>query len=163
MLKNGLKTALNMFVGALVASAVSFALAVQGNVPQNGFSAIDGTWLLGLSGGTNYTYQSGLTAAGTTQATSTQMPAGIYMLEVDTAVTNAGVALPQCVAGTQTILYNNTAAANLLVYPSITNNLITGVQDTINSSTSLLAPSAGLPAHASIAFACAKNGIWNAS
>jgi hypothetical protein len=157
-----LKTALNMFVGALVAASVSFALAVTGNVPQNGFSAIDGTWLLGLSAGTNYTYQSGITAAGTSsQATATQLPSGVYIMEIDTAASNSGVALPPCVPGTQSILYNN-GAQTVQVYPSIANNLLTGIQDTINNATSLNSGS-GLATHTSIAFACAKAGNWNAS
>lgn len=156
------KTILNMLVGAFVCAAVGAAFAVVGTppIPSNGFGAVDGTWLNGLAGGTNYTFQSGITAAGTTQATATQLPAGIFLLEVDTAATNAGVNLPPCIPGTQAILYNNTAAAPLLVYPTVANNPITAAQDTINSNTSL---TGGLATHTSIAFACAKVGVWNAS
>lgn len=155
-----LKTAINMLIGALITAAVSTAFAVTGNVPLPGFQAVDGTWLLGLAGGTNYTYQSGITAAGTTQATATQLNAGIYMLEVDTAgTTGLGVALPPCVPGTQLILYNN-GGNPIIVYPAIANNLLTAAQDTINSVTTL---SGNLASHAPIAFACAKAGNWNAS
>jgi hypothetical protein len=153
------KTILNMLVGALITTAVGAAFAVTGNIPPNGFAAIDGTWLNGLAGGTNYTYQSGLVAAGTNQATALQLPAGIYMLEVDTTSSSTGVALPPCIPGTQTILYNN-GANPLAVYPAVANNPITAAQDTINNGTSL---SGNLAAHTPIAFACAKAGNWNAS
>lgn len=153
------KTILNMLVGALVAAGVSAAFAVTGNVPPNGFAAIDGTFINGLASGTNYTYQYGIVAAGTNQATATQLPAGIYMLEVDTAASSTGVNLPPCIPGTQTILYNN-GANPLAVYPAVANNPITAAQDTINNGTSL---SGNLASHTPIAFACAKAGNWNAS
>lgn len=153
------KTILNMLAGALITAAVSAAFAVTGQVPLNGFAAIDGTWLLGLSGGTNYTYQSGITAAGTNQATATQLPAGIYMLEVDTTASSTGVNAPPCIPGTQFILHNN-GANPLAIYPAVANNPITAAQDTINNGTSL---SGNLASHTPIAFACAKAGVWNAS
>lgn len=154
-----LKTILNMVVGAFVTAAVGAAFAVTGQVPVNGFAVPDGTWLLGLSGGTNYTYQSGITGAGTTQATATQLPAGIFLLEVDTTAASTGVNLPPCIPGTQAVLYNN-GANPLIVYPAVANNPITAAQDTINNGTTL---SGNLASHVSIAFACAKAGVWNAS
>lgn len=153
------KTILNMLAGALVAAAVGAAFAVTGNPPVNGFQTPDGTWLLGLSGGTNYTYQSGITAAGTNQATGAQLPAGIFLLEVDTTASGTGVNLPPCIPGTQAVLYNN-GANPLAVFPAVANNPITAAQDTINSGTFL---SGNLASHVSIAFACAKAGVWNAS
>lgn len=156
-----IKTALNMLAGAFICALVSAALAVVGTppIPSNGFGMVDGTWLNGLAGGTNYSYQSGISAAGTTQATATQLPAGIFLLEVDTVGSGAGVNLPPCVPGTQNVLYNN-GANPLAVYPSVTNNPITAAQDTINNGSSL---SGNLASHVSIAFACAKAGVWNAS
>lgn len=154
-----LKTICNMLVGAILSAAVGYAAAVTGTPPIGGPGLVDGVWLNGLAGGTNYAFQSGITAAGTTQATATQLAAGIYLYEVDTAASSTGVALPPCIAGTQNVLYNN-GAQTLTIYPSIANNPVTAAQDTINNSTSL--PS-GLASHASIAFSCAKNGVWGAS
>jgi hypothetical protein len=153
-----LKTIAHMLLGAFFAAAVGAAFAVTGQPPVNGFQTPDGTWLLGLASGLNNTYQSGLTAAGTTQATALQLPAGIYLMEVDTAAASSGVALPPCFQGAETLLYNN-GANPIVVYPSITNNLITGVQDTINNGTTL---SGNLASHAPEAFFCAKNGVWAA-
>lgn len=153
------KTVRDMLLGAIVAAAVGSAYAVIGQVPVPGFQTIDGGWLLGLSGGTNLTYQSGITAAGTTQATATQLAAGIALIEVDTAAASTGVALPACVAGTVVQLYNN-GAQTLTIYPQIINNGLTSAQDTINNGTSL---SGGLATHTQISFACAKNGVWGAS
>lgn len=153
------RTIRDMLLGGVVAAAFGSAVALVGQVPVPGFQAIDGSWLLGLASGTNLTYQYGITAAGTTQATATQLPAGIALLEVDTAAASTGVALPPCVAGTVVQLYNN-GAQTLTIYPSIANNGLTAAQDTINNGTSL---SGGLATHTQISFACAKNGVWGAS
>lgn len=153
------KTIRDMFLGAFVAAAVGAAHAVIGQVPVPGFQTIDGGWLLGLSGGTNLTYQFGITAAGTTQATATQLNAGIALVEVDTAAASTGVALPACVAGTVVQVYNN-GLQTLTIYPQIANNPLTGAQDTINNGATL---SGGLATHTQISFACAKNGVWGAS
>lgn len=152
-----IKTILNMLAGAFVAAAVSAAFAVTGTVPQPGFQAVDGTWLLGLSNGQNYSYQSGITAAGTTQATATQLPASIYLLEVDTAAASTGVNAPPCLPGTQFVLHNN-GANTISIYPAVANNPVTAAQDTINNTTSIT-----LATRTPIAFACAKAGVWNAS
>lgn len=153
------KTILNMLAGALIAAAVGAAFAVTGNPPVNGYQTPDGTWLLGLSGGQNYTYQYGITAAGTNQATATPLPAGIYLLEADTVAASTGVNLPTCVPGTQIILYNN-GANPLAVFPAVANNPATAAQDTINNGTFL---TGNLASHAQIAFACMKAGVWSAS
>ncbi len=118
----------------------------------------DGTWLNGLAGGQNATFQSGIAAAGTTQATATQLAAGIQLFEIDTAAASSGVALPACVGGTELSIYNN-GASTLTVYPLIINNPITAAQDTINSGTSF---SGGIAQHVIVWFACAKNGVWGA-
>lgn len=151
-----LKAALNMIAGAMICALVSAAYAVVGNVPVNGYQTPDGTWLLGLAGGQNNSYQFGITAAGTTQATATQLAAGVRLLQVDTAAASSGVALPQCVAGNEVSLYNN-GANTLTVYPSIANNLLTAAQDTINSSTSF-----SVATHVAMLAFCAKNGVWAA-
>jgi hypothetical protein len=153
-----MKTIAAFICGALIAAAMGTAFAVTGQVPLNGFAAIDGTWLLGLAGGVNYSYQNAIAAAGTTQATATQLPAGIRLLEVDTAAASTGVALPPCFQGTAVSLYNN-GASTLTVYPAIANNLVTAAQDTINNGTSL---SGGMATHTAELFFCAKNGVWAA-
>jgi hypothetical protein len=152
-----LKATLNMLVGAFFAAAVGAAFAV-GNVPLPGFQSVDGSWLLALAGGQNYSYQYGITAAGTTQATATQLPAGVRLLEIDTAAASTGVALPPCLQGTAVSLYNN-GANTLAIYPAIANNPVTAAQDTINSGTSF---SGGIATHVSGLFFCAKNGVWAA-
>lgn len=145
-------------VAAILISATIGAVATQGILPTPGFRLIDGLYVLGLSAGVNNTFQSGIAAAGTTQATATQIAAGFTLLEVDTVGASSGVALPQCNAGTIVqSLYNNTSTT-LTVYPQIANNSVTVAQDTINNTTSY-----SINAHTGIAFACAKNGIWAAS
>lgn len=152
-----LKTIAGTIMGAIVAAAMTAALAITGQVPVNGFGAVDGTWLLGLAGGTNYTYQSGITAAGTTQATGTQLPSGIYLVEIDTAAASTGVNLPPCIPGTQMQLYNN-GAQTVTIYPAVANNPITATQDTINNATSIT-----LASHIGTSPVCAKAGVWFAS
>lgn len=150
-----LKTIAGFICGAIIAAAIS-AIAAVGVAPQGGYVLVDSAWLNGLSAGQNNTYQYGFTAAGTTQATALQLPSGIYMMEVDTAASSTGVALPPCFQGTETSIYNN-GAQTLTVYPSIANNPITAVQDTINNGTSL---SGGIASHSISWFSCAKNGVW---
>lgn len=145
--------------GLLVLATVA-ARAVVGTppVPSNGFGMVDGTWLNGLAGGQNQTYQYGISAAGTTQATATQLPAGVYLIQVDTAAASSGVALPPAVAGSEVYIFNN-GLSTMSVYPSITNNVLTGAQDTINKGTSY---SGGIAAGAAAIFFSAKNGVWGA-
>lgn len=131
-----------------------------GNPPLSGgsFALIDQTWLNGLAGGQNWPAQSGISAAGTTQATATPLALGVFLYQVDTASGSAtGIALPSCLPGIVSIIYNNTAT-NLTIYPAVANNPVTGVQDTINNATTL-----SLTAHTQTSPACAKNGIWGAS
>ena len=155
-----LKTIRDMLIGAGVAAAVGYAAASIGTppTPATGFGLVDGTWLNGLAGGVNSAYQYGFTAAGTTQATALQLPAGIKLMEVDTAASSTGVALPPCLQGTEFGIYNN-GAQTLTIYPSIANNPVTAAQDTINNGTSL---SGGLATHTPEVFFCAKNGVWAA-
>lgn len=138
-------------------AGISSAHAVTGTPPGTGPGLQDGVWLNGLAGGLNYSYQSGITAAGTTQATATQLPAGIYLLEVDTASASTGVNAPMCLPGAQFTLYNN-GAQTLTIYPTVANNTSTAAQDTINNASSIT-----LTAHTQIAFSCAKAGVWAAS
>lgn len=136
------------------------AVAGVGNppTPNNGPGLVDGTWLNGLAGGQNETNQSGIAAAGTNQATATQLPAGIAMMSIDTVASSTGVALPPCLAGTEVSIYNN-GANTLAVYPTVSNNPVTGSQDTINNGPSL---SGGMATHTSKFFYCPKNGVWAA-
>ena len=153
-----LKTVRDMLIGAFCCAAVASAFAVVGTppIPSTGFGAVDGTWLNGLAGGSNFAYQYGFTAVGTNQATALQLPANIYLLEVDTAGSGGatGVALPPCLQGTQIRVLDNTAYT-IDVYPSATNNPITAAQDTINNSTSTT-----ITTYASKTFSCGKNGVW---
>lgn len=151
------KTISGMLAGALISAAIGAAFAVTGQVPVNGFAPVDGTWLLGLSGGQNYAYQYGITAAGTTQATATQLPAGIFLVEIDTAAASTGVNMPSCIPGTQMQIYNN-GAQTVTIYPAVANNPITAAQDTINNATSIT-----LASHVATSPFCAKAGVWAAS
>lgn len=156
-----LKTITNFLAGALVASAIATAFAVQGIQPQpgNSNSLVDGTWLLGLAGQINELYQSGITAAGTTQATATPIPAATGLIEIDTVPASSGVRLPSAIAGTEIQIFNSTSTA-LVFYPNLANNPITGVQDTINGGTSV--SDTGHSGGFITAFMCAKNGVWGA-
>ena len=127
-----------------------------GTPPGTGPQLVDGVWLSGLAGGQNNLYVYGLTAAGTTQATAAQIPAGCYLIEFDTVASGAGGALPFAVPGTDMLIYNN-GANTLTVYPNATNNSLVSpaAQDTINNGTSVT-----ITSHNSQSFSCAKAGIW---
>ena len=153
---------MNRLLGVLFACLfATAAFAGVGNppTPSNGPGLVDGTWLNGLAGGQNQSYQSGLAAAGTTQAGATQLPAGIALLEVDTVGASSGVALPPCFAGTEISVYNSTATT-LTYYPSVANNPLTAAQDTINGGSSKAVTSAS--GGTVTVFSCAKNGAWAA-
>jgi hypothetical protein len=137
-------------------SLVSAAWAVTGTPPGTGESLIDGRWLNALAGGVNYSFASGIAAAGTTQATSTPLPTMARLISVDTVAASAGVSLPPAIAGTQISLYNG-SANTLTIYPSIINNPKTGVQDTID--TTLSSTTIGTHSHAFMF--CAKTGNWS--
>ncbi len=153
MFKNIASGLLAMMLGSSVALAANVGIQ-----PNNGFGSVDGTWLNGLAGGSNYSYQYGITAIGTNQATAAQLPANIYLLEVDTAGSGGatGVALPPCLQGTQIFLNDNTAYT-IDVYPAVANNPVTAAQDTINNSTSTT-----ITTYAVKVFSCGKNGVWSA-
>lgn len=149
------KTIRDMLLGALFAGGVTAAFAF-GTVPLPGFQTIDGNWLIGLAGGVNYSYEYAITAAGTTQATATQLPSQIRLIEVDTASASTGVNLPPALPGTAVSLYNN-GAQTLAVYPTVLNNPVTAAQDTINNGTSW---SGGVATHVSLLCFAAKAGVW---
>jgi len=131
-----------------------------GNPPLAGMEEglVDANWLRGLAAQQNSTFQSGITASGSTQAGAFQLPSGVALFEIDTATSAQGVALPPAIAGTEITIYNNTAQTNLVVYPSIVNNFLTGAQDTINNTTSL----AFSAARQVMSIVCAKTGVWAA-
>jgi hypothetical protein len=155
------KTAFNMLVGALIAAAVSTAFAIVGTPPPagSGPGLVDGVWLNGLAGGLNETYQAGVSAAGTTQATATQLPASIALIQIDTVPASSGVNLPPAFAGTEIQVFNSTATT-IKFYPPVANNPITAAQDTINGAASLSVT--GVAGGTVSAFMCAKNGVWAA-
>lgn len=151
-----LKTIMNMLFGAIIAASVGTAYAVIGTPPGTGPELVDGAWLNGLAAGHNRTAQYGFSAAGSTQATSTQLPTRIALMQVDTTAGSTGVALPPALSGMFISLYNN-GASTLTVYPSINNNPVTLAQDTINSATSF---SGGVATHVALNCFAAKTGIW---
>jgi hypothetical protein len=165
----------NLHIAVLLYIAVLFVAILAGfgvhagpgipPLPSNGPGLVDGTWLNGLAGGQNFTYQSGLTALGSTQATATQLPAGVYLMEVDTAGSGGatGVALPTCVQGTVVYLLNYTAYT-IDVYPAIANNqlLSPAAQDVISSAGSIGTTSTTETTYTTKTYVCAKTGIWAA-
>lgn len=153
------KFLLGTVYGALIASAISGALAITGKAPpaNGGFRLMDSAYVLGIAQGVNFTFINGITATGTTQATATQLIPGFAIVNIDTVAASTGVALPPCIAGTVIDIYNN-GLNTLTIYPSIANNPITGIQDTINAITSIT-----LASHVAISPACGKNGGWGAS
>lgn len=153
------KTICNMLVGAFIAATVGAAFAVVGTPPIAGPALQDGVWLNGLAGGLNESYQAGIAAAGTTQATATVIPSGIALVEIDTVPASSGAALPSAIAGTEIQIFNSTATT-VKFYPSVANNPITGIQDTINGATSLTVT--GVGGGTVSALMCAKNGVWAA-
>lgn len=126
-----------------------------GLVPGNGEQLVDGVWLNGLAGGHNMLTQSGISAAGTNHATSTQLADRIAFLEIDTSSASQGVSLPPALAGVSIFVGNNTSN-NVTVFPSIANNPVTSSQDTFNAA----ATSFTLNANTGQGFTCIKNGIW---
>jgi hypothetical protein len=125
-----------------------------GTTPLDGPSLVDGVWVKAVAAGENESYVSGITAAGSTQAGAKQLLAGNTLIEIDTAESGTGVALPVAIPGIEISIYN--AGANTVtVYPSIANNGATGAQDTIGGTTS-----ATIAAAASGYFFCAKVGSW---
>lgn len=126
-----------MICGAFIVAMIGSATAIIGTPPGTGPGLVDGAWLNGLAAGHNRTAQASLTAAGTTQATSTQLAAQVALYQVQTTnQPSAGVALPAAVAsGIEAKIFNSTQLS-VTVYPSILNNAVTAAQDTINNTTS---------------------------
>lgn len=125
-----------------------------GNIPVGEEQLIDGRFVNGITQGHNLVSQSGITAIGTNQASSFQLPDLIAILEVDTSSASTGVALPPALNDMAITLINNTAN-NITVFPSISNNPKTSAQDTINNTTSFT-----LNSHTAQGFTCGKNGVW---
>lgn len=142
-------------VAGLLLLFASVGYTAIGTIPHPGFQMIDGDWLLGLSGGHNYAFQSGISAAGTNQATSTQLADRIAFLEIDTSSASQGAALPAAIAGVTIFVANNTSN-NITIFPSIRNNPTTNTQDTFNAAQT----SFTLNANTGQGFTSVKNGIW---
>jgi hypothetical protein len=122
--------------------------------PTQGPQLIDGTWAAGIANGNNRSYQSGITAIGSSQATALQLSGSVALIELDTVGASTGVALPQCLAGTTVRVYN-ASGTTVTIYPAIANNPNTAAQDTINAATSTT-----LATHVGASFNCAKDGNW---
>lgn len=159
---------LSQFACGVVLSAVLAAgmmnLARQadavGQPPAlQGFGLIDAAWLNGLASGLNWTYQFGVTAAGSTRADATQLASGTMLFEVDTAAASTGIALPQCVAPA-TLMVRNAGAQTVSVYGSATANSTTAANDTINGTAGSTAYT--MATNTNGLFFCAKNGAWSA-
>lgn len=155
-----LKTIVNMLAGAAITFAVSVALAVTGLPPGGGFVMPDTAWLLGLAGGTNFTFQSGITArASGTQATCVNLTPGVYLYEVDTvASTNDSVCVPFAQAGSN-INIRNAGAQTMAVFAQPNTNLLTATTDTINGTTNTSAYT--VPSNNTVECFAAKNGTWS--
>lgn len=155
-----MRSTLRSLLGVAFSLALSGAALAVGNppLPNAGPALPDSQWLNGLANGQNASYQYGITALGTTQATATQLPAGVALLEIDTAAASTGVNLPPALPGTEISVYNN-GAHTITVYPAVANNPVTAVQDTINGGTTL---SGGIAANATNYFFCVKAGNWAA-
>lgn len=153
----------NMAFGAIFFAGVAAAFASTGTPPLSGigFALQDGQWLLGLAGGSNFSAQSGITAAGTNQATATQLAANIYFQEVDTSGSGGatGVALPSCLAGSEVKVLNNTAYT-FDIYPNVANNPITAAQDVIITAGSAGTTSTSQTTYTGKTYTCFKNGVW---
>jgi hypothetical protein len=158
-MKDMVKTIANMLVGAFVAAAVSAALAVTGQAPVPGFQAIDGSWLLGVVQGVNWTYQNSITAhAGGGQTACQNLPASIYLIEIGTvASTSDSVCLPFAIQGTNMSIHN-AGAQTVNIFGQSANNLLTGSADTINGTAGSSAYSM-ISQNSAECFA-AKNGVW---
>lgn len=159
------KTIANMLAGALIAAGISAAFAV-GIAPSvnSGFQAIEGRWLLGIVGGQNFAYQSGITAhAGGTQAACLSLTPGTYLYEVDTvASANDSICLPFAQQGTNFSIRNGAATNALAIFGQPANNALTSAADTINGTAgSTEYPSGGLAAGSSVECFAAKNGVWS--
>lgn len=137
-----------------------FAHAVTGTPPSPGPNLIDGTWLNGVVGGQNFSYQSGVTAkASGTQTTCTQLTPGIYLYQVDTvASTNDSVCIPFAIAGTNMSIRNN-GAQTLGIFAQIGTNIATATTDQINNTTNTSVYT--LTAQNVAECFSAKNGSWS--
>lgn len=155
-----IKTILNFLAGALVAASVSFALAVTGQPPVQGFQTPDGTWLLGLAGGQNQSYQFGIVAkASGTQTTCTNLAPGIYLNQVDTVASgNDSVCLPFAIAGTNLQVRNN-GAQTMAIFAQSGTNIATATTDQINNASN--SSSYTVVAQNSADCFSAKNGSWS--
>ena len=151
-----------VFAAVLLSAGLAFAVTGNPPLPGIGPNMPDGVWLNGLAAGQNFAYQYGLKAAGTTQATATQLVAGSHLYELDTVASSAGAALPACIQGNVLFILNN-GANTVTIYPQINNNLAisTPAQDVINVSGSLAATSTTILSGASLGFFCGKTGTWS--
>lgn len=126
-----------------------------GRIPTGDQQLIDGRFVNGITQGQNNVYQNGITAIGSSQATSVQLANLVAFLEIDTSSASTGAAMPQALAGVTVTVINNTGN-NITLYPAILNNPVTSAQDTFNNA----ATSYTLNAHTAQGFTCGKNGLW---
>lgn len=157
------KTLMTMLAGAIV-FAIGAAFAASGTAPlfNTGYQLIDGQWLLGIAGGTNYTYQYGIVAhAGGGQASCTVLPPGVAMLSIDTVATSGdSICLPFATQGTD-INFANNSSTTLGVYGQAANNPATGAADTINNvAGSTNYGSANVTTQKNVECFAPKNGQW---
>lgn len=148
-------------LGLILIGAMAQAVVGTPPTPGGSFALIDQTWLNGLAGGSNNTFQSSITAhAGGTQAAALVLNPNVNLVEVDTvATTGDSVALPQCVAGTY-LFMANAGSGTLDVYGNPTTNAASGTLDTINGTAGTSAYT--LTTNTNAVFFCAKNGAWKA-
>jgi hypothetical protein len=140
-----------------IATAVGVSQMVNSIVIYN--CTVAGAWITnGLGHGYTSIYptvsfQNGIAAAGTTQATATPLTACIN--RVVTAAASSGVALPVSAAG-MTITIANAGANPLAIYP------FNASGDSINAEAINTALTVPLPVNKAATFTCAVAGQWTA-
>lgn len=155
------KTICGFVLGAIVAASIGAVMAATGQTPVPGFQTPDGTWLLGLSGGQNFTYQSGITAhSGGGQTSCLVLTPGIYLYEVDTvAAGNDSICLPFAQAGVNFSIRNAAASNSMNIFAQSGTNLATATTDQINGSSN--SSSYAVAAGSSAECFAAKSGQWS--
>lgn len=121
-------------------------------IPQNGLlpgqRLADDDVLIAALANPKFSTQTGLTAAGTTRATSLQLN-NVRIQNITTAAASSGVTLPVGNAGTQIIIFNNGASA-CQVY-ALASETIDGIAG---------ATGVALSNAARCSYYCTAQGVW---
>lgn len=139
---------------ALVVLGFLAHAATVGVPPEPGFRPIDGSWLIGLSSGQNFTTQTGIVTGASGQANCTAIGAN-NMNAVTSSVSSGSICLPPAGSGRQ-IYIQNATGNSIQVFGSLTPAVSGG--DTLNGT----AGSTGLAVTAGQNIDCftATTGAW---